>query len=138
MGDKAAPKAMSVAFRTALLQALALPTDEPDPDSQSFEREEAKAPKAKPATRTMSRTPKADPLPVEDGVAMSGPQQAKMMLLFHKAGITQSDTRHQYIENVVGRPIVKSTEITKADASKVIDALEQDVREMSPEDADGP
>ena len=37
-GDKAAPKAMSVAFRTALLQALALPTDEPDPDSHTYER----------------------------------------------------------------------------------------------------
>jgi hypothetical protein len=39
-GDKAAPKAMSVAFRTALLQALCLPTDEPDPDSHSYERAE--------------------------------------------------------------------------------------------------
>lgn len=38
IGDKATPKAMSVAFRTALLQALALPTDEPDPDSESHER----------------------------------------------------------------------------------------------------
>lgn len=37
-GDKACPKAMSVAFRTALLQALSLPTDEPDPDSTTFER----------------------------------------------------------------------------------------------------
>jgi len=37
-GDKAAPKAMSVAFRTALLQALALPTDEPDPDAHSYEQ----------------------------------------------------------------------------------------------------
>lgn len=37
-GDKATPKAMSVAFRTALLQTLALPTDEPDPDSHSYER----------------------------------------------------------------------------------------------------
>ena len=37
-GDKAAPKAMSVAFRTALLQALCLPTDEPDPDSHTYER----------------------------------------------------------------------------------------------------
>lgn len=43
-GDKAVPKAMSVAFRTALLQALALPTDEPDPDASSYER----APAAKP------------------------------------------------------------------------------------------
>lgn len=37
-GDKATPKAMSVAFRTALLQALALPTDEPDPDEHVYER----------------------------------------------------------------------------------------------------
>jgi len=40
-GDKATAKAMSVAFRTALLQALALPTDEPDPDSSSYERSSA-------------------------------------------------------------------------------------------------
>lgn len=39
-GDKSTPKAMSVAFRTALLQALALPTDEPDPDSHTYERAE--------------------------------------------------------------------------------------------------
>lgn len=37
-GDKATAKAMSVAFRTALLQALCLPTDELDPDASSYER----------------------------------------------------------------------------------------------------
>lgn len=37
-GDKGAPKAMSVAYRIALLQALCLPTDEPDPDAASYER----------------------------------------------------------------------------------------------------
>ena len=37
-GDKGTPKAMSVAYRTALLQALTIPTDEPDPDSYSHER----------------------------------------------------------------------------------------------------
>jgi hypothetical protein len=40
-GDKATAKAMSVAFRTALLQALCLPTDELDPDSNSYERSSA-------------------------------------------------------------------------------------------------
>lgn len=40
-GDKAASKAMSVAFRTALIQALALPTDEPDPDGSLYERSDA-------------------------------------------------------------------------------------------------
>jgi hypothetical protein len=40
-GDKATAKAMSVAFRTVMLQALALPTDDPDPDSQTYERSAA-------------------------------------------------------------------------------------------------
>lgn len=42
-GDKATAKAHSVAFRTALLQTLCLPTDEPDPDSTSYERAERKS-----------------------------------------------------------------------------------------------
>lgn len=37
-GDKATPKAMSVALRTALLQSLMLPTDDPEPDASSYER----------------------------------------------------------------------------------------------------
>lgn len=39
-GDKATAKAHSVAFRTALLQTLCLPTDEPDPDANTYERSE--------------------------------------------------------------------------------------------------
>lgn len=37
-GDKAVPKAMSVAYRTVLLEALCIPTGEPDPDSSVHER----------------------------------------------------------------------------------------------------
>lgn len=37
-GDKATAKAMSVAFRIALLQALALPTHDEDPDDVTYER----------------------------------------------------------------------------------------------------
>ena len=44
-GDKATPKAMSVALRTALLQSLMLPTDDPEPDASTYER----APVAPPA-----------------------------------------------------------------------------------------
>lgn len=40
-GDKATTKAMSVAFRTALLQSLCLPTDDADPDASSYERSSA-------------------------------------------------------------------------------------------------
>lgn len=37
-GDKAVAKAQSVAYRVFLLQALTVPTDEPDPDTDSHER----------------------------------------------------------------------------------------------------
>lgn len=40
MGDKGTAKAMSVAYRIALLQLLTLPTDERDPDAESYERAE--------------------------------------------------------------------------------------------------
>lgn len=37
-GDKSGAKAQSVAMRVALLQALNLPTDDPDPDMENYER----------------------------------------------------------------------------------------------------
>lgn len=37
-GDKATAKAMSVAYRTALLQALSLPTTDLDPDATTYQR----------------------------------------------------------------------------------------------------
>ncbi|MCW2902238.1 MAG: hypothetical protein JWO67_4503 [Streptosporangiaceae bacterium] len=37
-GDKGAPKAMSVAYRIALIQALCLPTTDTDPDQDHYER----------------------------------------------------------------------------------------------------
>lgn len=40
-GDKSTAKAMSVAFRVALLQALALPTHDPDPDMSSYDAQPA-------------------------------------------------------------------------------------------------
>jgi hypothetical protein len=51
-GDKATSKAHSVAFRTVLLEALCIPTDEPDPDSQSHERG---APRREPKKRATAQ-----------------------------------------------------------------------------------
>lgn len=56
-GDKGTAKAMSVAFRTALLQTFALPTDEPDPDSYTYERGDAEPEtKPKPTMKKLERT----------------------------------------------------------------------------------
>jgi len=54
-GDKATAKAMSVAFRTALLQTLCLPTDDADPDHESYNRAD------KPAVGTPAVSIGADP-----------------------------------------------------------------------------
>lgn len=48
-GDKGAPKAMSVAYRIALLQTLCIPTHEPEPDASTYERS---APPARPEAET--------------------------------------------------------------------------------------
>jgi ERF superfamily len=45
-GDKAMAKAMSVAYRTVLLQVLNLPTDEKDPDESIYEQADKPAPAA--------------------------------------------------------------------------------------------
>lgn len=55
-GDKATAKAMSVAFRTALLQTLCLPTDDTDPDADTYVRSEApKQTAPKPSAQTAKR-----------------------------------------------------------------------------------
>jgi hypothetical protein len=60
-GDKAMPKAHSVAFRTMLLQALCIPTDEPDPNLEAHDRaaqpfqEGATAQDPRPAERRQER-----------------------------------------------------------------------------------
>jgi hypothetical protein len=58
-GDKGAPKAMSVAYRIALLQALCIPTDEPEPDAQSYERS-ARAAQPEPQWETPLPEPTTD------------------------------------------------------------------------------
>lgn len=64
-GDKAIAKAMSVAYRTFLLQALTIPTDDPDPDGESFERG---VPKRIGGSQENRGTDGNTPLPAEKGV----------------------------------------------------------------------
>lgn len=58
-GDKGTAKAMSVAYRIALLQALCLPTDEADPDAHTYERAYAQQPAKE--SRSDERAPAASP-----------------------------------------------------------------------------
>jgi len=56
-GDKAVSKAHSVAYRTFLLQALCIPTDEPDPDASGHERSAALQRPAQPQETPREQSP---------------------------------------------------------------------------------
>lgn len=70
-GDKATAKAMSVAFRTALLQTFVLPTDETDPDSDSYERapqhNDSPAVADRPVTKASTTNRQPEPTSVSTG-----------------------------------------------------------------------
>lgn len=54
-GDKAGAKAMSVSYRTMLLQTLALPTGEPDPEQATDNQRAASGDKRKPTPAMVKR-----------------------------------------------------------------------------------
>lgn len=55
VGDKAYSKAMSVAWRTALIQTFALATGEPDPDHQTYQRTQDEACRVEPSPNRAER-----------------------------------------------------------------------------------
>lgn len=110
-GDKAAPKAMSVAFRTALLQALALPTDEPDPDSQTYVRDNAPRQAAPPQQQ-------------QRGGAASQAQIKMLGALMSQQGMTDRDAALAFVADTIGRQVGSRNELTAREASRVIDALQ--------------
>jgi hypothetical protein len=119
-GDKAAPKAMSVAFRTALLQALALPTDESDPDAQTYER--APAPHREPPPREQASNPERV---TAGGRGMASQAQVRMMgALMSKAGMTDRDDALAFVAATIGRKVGSRNELSSREASAVIDALQ--------------
>ena len=107
-GDKATNKAMAIAHKYAILQAFCIPTEDmEDPD--------AKAETLAPAARSNAKANNPSP--------MTKPQSDALM-----AYLTQrhGDNRDAYLaelSNFFGRPIASSRELTKADVSEFIDAV---------------
>lgn len=112
-GDKATPKAMSVAFRTALLQALALPTDEPDPDTFTYDPPPAAA--AGP-TRRMGRPGTAPKL--------TDKQKGMLFAMFTRKGIVDEARQRAGIESVLGHPVEHRDALTGAEFEAVVTSLE--------------
>jgi hypothetical protein len=126
-GDKATAKAMSVAFRTCLLQTLCLPTDDADPDSQSYERS-AHPTAHRPVQRQMTgdREPGAPApvVPIGGSKPASEKQVGMVKKLVRELGFDQQ-TAKNFITATISREIGSTTELTLAEASAVIQLLQE-------------
>ena len=122
-GDKAAPKAMSVAFRTALLQALALPTDDPDPDSQSYERDnDRKAERVRSVQEDQWIT---EPGSAKNTLPMSDRTRKRMFALFGEHHIDDEDEQRRGMSAIIGREVQSRGGLTEGEAQAVIAVLAQ-------------
>ncbi|QNO01089.1 hypothetical protein [Mycobacterium phage CELFI] len=95
-GDKSMTKAESVALRTFLLQALMIPTDDPDPDAESHER-------ATPATAARMQPP----APV--GNADSASARAKLRELATAKSWDLNGIANKFAEHNKGRELKDAT-----------------------------
>ena len=105
-----------------------------------------------PATRTMTRTTTTEPAkkvqrkPVEPPTSQDEPeldepevqpepemtpaQRGKLFALLGENGITLADDQRQWIANQLGRELQSRATLTKADAARLIDALEVPEQEL--------
>jgi len=121
-GDKATAKAYSVAFRTALLQTLCLPTDEADPDSDTYQRSAHDAPEREQPTRierpqqaAQIKKPAASPATKTSGALITEAQTNFINNLLHQTECDEQLLIDQFGSGITGM----SSQVAK----KVIDAL---------------
>lgn len=108
-GDKATAKAMSVAFRIALLQSLTLPTDEPDPDHDSYEK----------AHPQQGGAPRGGGEQTPEQQAWQSVSQA-----FDAVGITDPQERKSFIETTLAKNIAGPGDLSIDEMKEVWDRLQ--------------
>ena len=106
-GDKATSKAMSVAFRTYLLQTLTLPTNEPDPDTFTYGHDEPQ--QAQAAPQAASRAPQAAPSAPRRPVTANECRD-HLFSLSQQRGINPADIAARVVAITGGTPIEDVTD----------------------------
>ena len=138
-GDKATNKAMAIAHKYAILQAFCIPTEDmEDPDAiaeqlapremqprrqqqaQPQQRREPVQPRRPEPVRQAAHKPQGD-----GHVDMITDAQVKMLMaLFNKCGLTVREVRLERVREIVGRNVTTCSELTKDEASAIIDVLQ--------------
>lgn len=117
-GDKATAKAMSVAYRTALLQTLCLPTDDVDPDAETYVRSDPapRTTRPQPETRTAERTS----APPQEKSNKSAPKRSDAQANLMRNLLDQCEVDEQLIIDTFKMSI---DDMNVPQAKSVIDAL---------------
>lgn len=116
-GDKATAKAMSVAYRTALLQTLCLPTDEADPDTDTYVR----SPESAPVRETQSvRVPRTTQTSAPRSENRNAPKRSDAQANLMRSLCEQCEVDEQLIIDTFK---VKIDDATVPQAKTIIDAL---------------
>jgi len=133
-GDKATAKAMSIAFRIALLQTLCLPTDETDPDHDTYERAPSSAKASHPAgqgkpvqrSKPAGKEPgaSAQVVPIGGGRPATASQVEAIGKIARSMGMT-ADAVTTFIAATIGRSIDNPEQMTLEEASNVIKAFNE-------------
>lgn len=131
--DKATNKAMSAAYKYAVLQSFSIPTEgDNDADASTHEVKASPPPPPPPPSPSM---PHADTTPEW----ASKPQLTKINAMW---GTRPREELYRFLTNVCGREIVSGRDLTISEAGAVIDALEAetvtDVEELSGNCPDAP
>lgn len=119
-GDKATAKAMSVAYRTALLQTLCLPTDEADPDADTFERSPVSAPARKEEAVRVPRATQSPAQPAQRDNTRQAPKRSDAQATLMNNLLNQCEVDEQLI---IDSFKVKIDDMNVPQAKTVIDAL---------------
>ena len=112
-GDKALPKAQSIAMKYAMFQTFCIPTEEmPDPDAET----DHLAPKNGSAQqRAKAKRENSSPMT---------PEQSKALMAYLTK--RHGDNREAYLSELsqfFGRPLSSSRELTKADVSEFLNVI---------------
>lgn len=119
--------AITYARRYCLCAVTGVAPDDDDQDAVLAER--AAGRREQRATR-QQRPAAAQDQDVPAGI--TGDQQRKMQTLFREVGLSERDDKLRYATEVIGRPLASATELTRDEASRVIDKLDRWAAQSQP------
>jgi hypothetical protein len=124
-GAQGVGSAITYCRRYSLMAVLGLAPEDDDGGAAS------QAPKQRPAPRRQESAPAARepapaaPEPAPDPNAMTEPQRKKLQALMNEKGYLERDRKLVLVGQVLGREVTTTAGLSKDDAGRIIDHLEQ-------------